>query len=300
MRAALTCAACALLLAGCSVKGFAIRQLGKTLASSSGGAFAAENDPEFAGQAVPFSLKLIESLLDAQPDDANLLMAAAAGFTQYAFVWVQQPADFREADDFAEAQRQRDRARNFYLRAHRYARRALEARYAGFAAGFDRDPKAAVAEVKAADVALLYWAAASLGSAISLSKTDPEMIARQPQIEALADRAYQLEPGWGAGALEEFFISYEPARVGISGGLARARRHFERAVELADGRRASPFVTFAEGVCVQEQNKAEFIALLERALAIDPDSAPENRLANVVIQQRARWLLGRLDELFLD
>ena len=41
----------------------AIRPLGKALAGSTGGAFAAESDIKFAGEAIPFSLKLVESLL---------------------------------------------------------------------------------------------------------------------------------------------------------------------------------------------------------------------------------------------
>jgi predicted anti-sigma-YlaC factor YlaD len=38
---------------------------------------------------------------------------------------------------------------------------------------------------------------------------------------------------------------------------------------------------------------------MERALAVNPDSRPSNRLANLLAQRRARWLLGRIDELFL-
>jgi predicted anti-sigma-YlaC factor YlaD len=295
-------AAAALAFAGCSVKQLAIRQLGSALADSAGGAFAEEADVEFAGQAVPFSLKLIESLLHEQPDNADLLAAASAGFTQYAFVWVQQPGDFAEADDFARAQHQRARARAFYLRAHGYARRALEVKHPGFLAQFDRDPVAGVAAMKRADIPLLYWAAMSLGGAVSLGKTDPELIARRPQIEALIDRAFALDPDWGKGSLHELLMSYEPSRGGGTGaeGLRRAREHFERAIALGAGEKASPFVGFAEGVSVQEQKRQEFIDLLNRALAIDVNEIPANRLANIVMQERARWLLSRVDELFLE
>jgi len=40
--------------------------------------------------------------------------------------------------------------------------------------------------------------------------------------------------------------------------------------------------------------------LLERALAIDVDARPEWRLANLIMQHRARWLLSRSDELFAE
>ena len=40
--------------------------------------------------------------------------------------------------------------------------------------------------------------------------------------------------------------------------------------------------------------------LLEKALAIDPDARPDERLANLIAQRRARWLLSHTDELFVD
>lgn len=290
-----------LIVAGCSVKGLAIRQLGAALSEGTGGAFAEEGDLKFAGEAIPFSLKLVESLLHAQPDNADLLLAAASGFTQYAYVWVQQPADFLEAENFSAAQVERGRARAFYWRAHRYARRALDVKHPKFAATFDRDPVAGAAFVPKRDVPLLYWAAASLGATVSLSKTDPDMIARQPQIEALLDRASALHPDWEQGALHEMHMAYETARPGAgAAGVTRTREHFAKAVELQQGRRASPFVSLAESIAVQEQNRAEFIALLNRALAIDPDAVPGNRLANLANHERARWLLARVDELFLE
>jgi hypothetical protein len=39
--------------------------------------------------------------------------------------------------------------------------------------------------------------------------------------------------------------------------------------------------------------------LLKQALAIDPNAKPEWRLANLVMQRRAKWLLSRIDQLFL-
>ncbi|MFZ2445210.1 MAG: TRAP transporter TatT component family protein, partial [Syntrophobacteraceae bacterium] len=75
---------------------------------------------------------------------------------------------------------------------------------------------------------------------------------------------------------------------------------FARAVQLAGGRRAAPLVAFAETVDVSTQDRAEFKELLDRALAIDIDAAPEQRLANVIAQRRARWLLDRMDRLFLE
>ena len=58
-------------------------------------------------------------------------------------------------------------------------------------------------------------------------------------------------------------------------------------------------VSFAEAVCVQKQDLKQFEALLQQALTINLDVKPEWRLANLVMQRRAKWLLSRTDQLFL-
>ncbi|HEU5395364.1 MAG TPA: TRAP transporter TatT component family protein, partial [Candidatus Methylomirabilis sp.] len=63
--------------------------------------------------------------------------------------------------------------------------------------------------------------------------------------------------------------------------------------------RVSPLVTLAETVAVREQDRREFHRLLETALALDLEQAPEWRLANLIAQRRARWLKLRADELFV-
>jgi predicted anti-sigma-YlaC factor YlaD len=70
-------------------------------------------------------------------------------------------------------------------------------------------------------------------------------------------------------------------------------------MELSQGTQAAPLVSLAESVAVVRQDRAEFTALLQRALALDPAAHPETQLANLVMQRRARWLLARTDELFL-
>ena len=91
--------------------------------------------------------------------------------------------------------------------------------------------------------------------------------------------------------------------MGRAGGrgdpAARARQQFERAVELSGGNQAAPFVSYAEAVCVQKQDLPQFDALLARALAINPDAHPDFRLANLLMQRRATWVLSKREELFL-
>ena len=47
-------------------------------------------------------------------------------------------------------------------------------------------------------------------------------------------------------------------------------------------------MALAEAVTVQKQDVKEFESLLNRALAINPEANPDNRLVNTVMQRRAR------------
>jgi predicted anti-sigma-YlaC factor YlaD len=290
----------ALALNGCSVRKFAVNKLGDSLANS-GTTFSSDNDPDFVGQAIPFSLKLIESLLAETPQHRGLLFAAASGFTQYSYVYVQQPSEVIESTDVEKSAELRTRARNLYLRARDYGLRGLETKHRGFTALLNENPKSAVRVARAADVPLLYWTAVSWGAAIALSKDHPELVAQQPQVESLIDRAYELDPGYEHGVIEQYLISYESARQGVKGDFAlRCKEHFDRAVQLSAGQLASPFVAYAESVSIQKQNRTEFDSLLKKALEVNPDARPEWRLSNLIMQRRARWLLSREDELFLE
>ena len=147
---------------------------------------------------------------------------------------------------------------------------------------------------------LLYWTAMAWGGAISLKVNDSEVTADQPIVEALMRRALELDEGWGLGSIHEFFVSWEAGRSSIGGSVERAREHFDKALVCAKGRRAFPYLTYAESVSVAKQDKAQFKELLEKALAIDVSRPDDQRLANLLAQKRARWQLGRVDELFIE
>jgi len=289
-----------LAFSGCSIKKIAVNKLGDALAQS-GTTFSSDSDPELVKGALPFSLKLIESLLAENPRHRGLLFAASSGFTQYAYAFVKQEADEMEPINFAKATEMRLRARGLFLRARDYGLRGLETTHPGFGEALNKDPLPAVKAAKREDVPLLYWTAAAWGLAITLSKSEPALISDQPIMEALVDRALELNEAFDGGAIHSFLISYEPARQGAPGDpMERARKHFDRAMELSGGFQAGPLVALAESVSIEKQDRREFQSLLERALAVDTNAKPEYRLANLVNQRRARWLLSRIDDLFLS
>jgi len=289
-----------LALPGCSLQKFAADRLGNALAESSS-VYATDDDPDLVGAALPFGLKTIEGLLTQSPHNRGLLLAATSGFTQYAYGFVQTEADFIEDSDLIRAISLRERALRLYRRALGYGIRGLGEVQPGFADLLESDPEKALAAFGKKDVALLYWTAAAWGAAISLDKTNPALSADLPKVEALIRRALELNAEFGAGILYDFMIVYEGGRPAAAGGSTdRARDSLTRAVQLSAGRRAAPLVSFAETVDVAIQDRVEFKKLLDQALAVNIDDAPDQRLSNIIAQRRARWLLGRMDRLFLD
>jgi predicted anti-sigma-YlaC factor YlaD len=296
-------AACLLLLlaSACSIRKMAINQVANAL-STGGSTFESDDDPDLVAAAIPFGLKTYESLLEETPRHTGLLLAACTGFTEYSYAFVDSRIDEVKDESLERADAMRDRARKLYLRANRYGMRGLEVLHPGFAKALDDDADAELKKMTKRDVPLLYWTAASLGLAISLSKTSPEMIAELPLVEMMVRRIAELNEGFNDGAVPEFLITLEAAHSGVKMEEQQKlmRQYFNRAIELSKGKRASTYVSFAENASEPAQDQAEFKSMLEKALAVDADADPPNRLANLVAQRRARWLLKHINELFLE
>jgi len=284
---------------GCSPRAYVLGRVADGI-SAGGEVFASDDDPELVREAVPFALKAEEALLEEQPDHRGLLTSLCRGFTQYATAFVWQ--DAVEEEDAKRAAAGKERARRLLQRAKGYGMRGLEVAHPGFHKRLFTDPVEAAAMAEKEDVPLLFWTAASWSLMISTSGGDPRLLADLPRSESLMRSALALQEDYDHGAIHEYFIAFEGSRPEAMGGsLDKARRHFERAMELGGGKKVSPLVTFAETVSVRTQNREEFLTLLSRALAFDArKEAPEFRLANLVAQRRARWLEGRVDEIFLE
>lgn len=284
---------------GCSVRTYLAKKTGDVLAEG-GSVYATDDDIELVGEAIPFGLKTMEGLLAEAPEHRPLLLVTARGFVQYAYVYVDLRALEVEPTDRRRARYLRQRAKRLYLRAHGYAIRALELRVPDFKENLRRDPGSALAGLQAGQVPELYWAAVSLSAAVAADKQDMDLVADLHLVEPMIRRALDLDEDFDDGAIHQFLISFEASRAGTMGGsVERARQHFDRAMELANGRQVSPLVSLAENVSIKRHDPEEFETLLQRALEFDVDKAPSHRLANLVAQKRARLLLSRIDDFFI-
>jgi len=286
-------------LASCSIQKVASKSVADSLTKGPD-VFGTESDPELVRDALPFGLKSMEVLLQSLPQHEGLLLTLCKGFTQYSYAFVQTDGDLIVNSDYARSSALHERAFHLYIRARDYGLRALALRHPGIADSLRVAPARAAASLTARDLPVLYWCAASWGSAISLGKDRPEMLADLPVIRELVNRGIALDERYEAGAFHEAAIVLDALPPAMGGSVESARHHFERAVAISGDRRASPYVTLAQSVSVMQQDRAEFRRLLERALQFDPDQDPASRLATIVLQRKAKSLLERESEFFLD
>jgi predicted anti-sigma-YlaC factor YlaD len=294
--AAVALLAIGLVGSACSIKKFAVRQVGDALSSGTS-VYETDPDVELVGDALPFSLKLVESLLDVTPRHRGLLLTAAKGFTLYSLAYVDSEGEILVEEDFERGKALRERAKRLYLRALEFGIRALETAYPGISEQFRLTPRDAAARVNGKNVELLYWAGVALGLSISTDPTDPRMVLRLGEVDALLERALDLDESWDRGSLHDFRLRLESSKPG-GGDLKVIERSFRRALELSGGERAGLYLSYAEAVAVSSQDRALFDEMIDKALAVDADQYERYRLLNHLAHRRARWLRSRVDDLF--
>lgn len=284
---------------GCSIRKMALRQVGDVLAGS-GDAWASDPDPQLVADALPFALKSLESLLVELPDHREMRLAACRGFTQYGLAFVESEARRLRDIDHARSEQQRERALGLYERALGHCLHALELELPGVTETLRRQPARALRQAGLADVPLLFWTGAAWGAAIGSSGGRVDLLADIPAVRALFERVLELDETYEHGLVHQAMIPLA-ARPGPAGGsLENAKHHLERALELADGQAASAYVLYAESVLVPRQDREAFEEMLQRALEVDPDAIPALRLANLLAQRQARFLLQQADTLILE
>lgn len=281
---------CATLLGGCSPRHLIIQSLGNELAEQGA---AEEDDLALAKEASAFYLKLSESVLSESPSNLKLAQAVSSGFTQYAFAFVAFEAEKIESRDLRLAQQLKERARRMYQRANRHAIGALEASSPGFSKKSIQPEPQQWPVLSDAQTGVAYWAAASWGAAIALSKDDPEVVADLPAAFRLATIAWNTSPNFGEGALASLMGSFESSRPG--GSKNKAIEYFDHAIRMGAGKSAGAYVAKAESIAQPDGDRKSFEALLSQALSV---SATNRTVANAAMRERALWLLANVDDLF--
>lgn len=299
MRAHVIVLLISIMMSGGCIKQIAFNALADSFSGDGTSGLGQDDDMEFVMAAVPFAAKLMEMIRDNVPNHPGIHETLCATYTQYAMVAVGWPAEQTKDDDYAAYEAAEIRMQKFLKRSQKSCMASLELRYPGSTDTLHADPQGTLSRVDAKDVSLLYWTGAGWLALISKSKEDMGALAALPIASAFVKRGLELDAAWGGGSFHELSIALEPSSP-IPGGIQRAREHFNKAIELNKGTRASTYVSLATSVSIMEQNKEEFISLMNQALSIDPEANPEEMLATIYAQEQAQYYLDHIDNFFME
>jgi len=276
----------AIFLNACSV-GQMVARSSIPLVESGNVAMNRETDIELARNAIPANLKLVESLIQELPGNAELRLQAAQGFYGYAYGFIEDENSVRASE--------------LYRRGFEHAFQALAA--AGFKGDIHTMPLEAIqtqlSDLGRGAVPALFWSASCWAKWIDMNRTEPARIADLAKAAALMHRVLDLDDTYYYGGAHIFFGVYYGGRPPMLGGnFAKSAVHFENARALTNGKLLIVDLLQAQYLERQRFDRKQFHDRLTAVINAAPDIFPEMALANAIAQHKAKWMLKNEEEWF--
>jgi hypothetical protein len=292
------------LLTSCDLQRLTVNQTADVLYAGSV-ALDREPDVDLGREAIPASLKTLETFLVSAPDNEKLLELLARGYYSYAFAFLEGDLE-RAQVNFAEEKRienLRRRCLIHYLRARDYGFRLLDMPELEKAArdGDLEKLEKELQNVEKDDVPGLFWAGYGWASAINLNQADTDMVASLGTVEIMMKRVEQLDTEYFSGGVLYFFGVYYASRPAMFGGKPElAKEYFERAMKkYGSQNQMIPFL-YARFYAPSVQDRELFVELMHGVATAQVEEYPNLRLNNEVARQRATFWLENMDELIYE
>lgn len=264
--------------------GCVVRLIGAKAGEALSAAILNQSDPELVGSGMPAYLLILDGLISQHPENPALLSAGAQLFALY-------------GSRFAAP----ERAVALTDKARRYGQKALcivhEASCTWGTTDYDR----LVAELKDVDgrsIGPLYSYAVGWLANLQATSSDWTAVAELPWVQAVLDRTVELDESYEHGAVHGYLGILNSLRPPALGGQPEiARQHFERAIELSEGRDLSIKVEYARRYARLVFDQGLHDRLLTEVLNASAE-APGFTLFNVLAKQEAEKLLATSKEYF--
>jgi hypothetical protein len=272
----------ALASAGC---GAVVSNVSAGVAEDLSVAILNQDDPELVREALPAYLLLIDSFIEADPENSITLSSGSQLYAAYGAAFV---------DDA-------DRSRTLTSRARDYGNRALCAADAATCelAALDFDGYTAViSSIGQADVEPLFSYSLANLAWIRSNSADYAALAELPKIEVALEHLMTLDPGENAASASMYLGILKTLRPAALGGDPEAgKQWFERGIELSDGRDLSIKVEYARGYARQVYDRELHDRLLNEVLETNVQ-VTGLVLFNKLAREQAKQLLASADDYF--
>jgi hypothetical protein len=245
-----------------------------------------QSDLRILREGMPAYLMLIDGMVQAVPDNEQLLISAAQSYSSFASLFVED--------------QDKEYANLLYERGKQYALRSLEMR--GFKEPLQRpfdDFKEGLKRLGKKDVPYIFWAATCWVNWIRLNLDSIEAISELPRVESLMKRALELDEGFYYGGPHLFMGIWFASRPKIVGGdLKKAQEHFLKALDLGQGKFLMAYVYYANYYARKMTDKDLFTSTLQKVLETPAETSPDLVLINTVAKKQAKELLSHVGEYF--
>lgn len=245
-----------------------------------------QDDVDLVTQAAPTYLLLLEGLGQGDPHNGRLLTALAQAYASY--------ATLVEIDDPERAGRLYHRAKTCGLQALRQEKRLaplLDAPYSRFTQ--------IRALLRHRDLERVFWATLSWGAWISTHTDSMAALAELPKVILLMEWVVTQDETFLNASPHVFLGVYHAAiPAALGGSPEKALYHFDRALELTQGKALMVHVQKARYYARQTFDRQLYLELLNQALTLPVDGNPELTLQNMAARQLARKLLEETDAFF--
>jgi len=266
-----------------------------------------ESDYELARQAIPGTLKTIESFWIVDPGNERLIRLLTEGFCQYGTGFVED--DWEEAklkQDLAASEYHNERATKIFNRCLNYALRTLGPRWQKELFGTQEVvAKLLLKQGGQRRRFAMLFAALALGSIVNHNLNQPDLLAYLPTVQKVLEHVLEMDKRWPEKNLAHAALPHialgmvhsgRPKAMG--GDPDRAKHHFEEALRLTNNRFLLARTLMAYRVGLANNDRKFFHDQLKLVLETAPSVWPEQRLANEVAHRKARRYLSKEKELF--
>ncbi len=245
-----------------------------------------QSDLRILREGMPAYLMLIDGMIQAWPDNKQLLIAGAQSYSSFASLFVED--------------QDKDYANVLYARGKQYALSSLER--TGFKDPLQRpfdDFNRGLKRLRKKDVPILFWTATCWANWIRLNLDSMEALSELPRVEAMMRRVLELDEGFHYGGAHLFMGIWYASRPKIAGGdLKKAQAHFLKALDLGQGKFLMADVYYASFYARKSEDKELFVATLQKVLETPADTLPDLVLVNTVAKKQAKELLSHVEEYF--